>query len=339
MEIVKHRSLLIWLLSGCFLIFLMVIIGGITRLTHSGLSIVEWKFAGSLPPMNEMDWQILFEKYQHSPEYKLINSDFTIGDFKNIFWLEYIHRMIGRLTGLVFILPLTWFFIRRKISKEFFPKIAFLLFLGFCQGLLGWAMVKSGLNKVPHVSHYLLAAHLSLAFTTFGFTLWFALGLAFPMKLKGAGKNFRTLLILTLILVSTQIIYGAFVAGLHAGLLFPTFPKMGENWIAPEVYFMHPMWKNIFENGAGVQFVHRILAFTIVIMTIVIFIKSKNLELSGTSRKIIFTLGVAVFLQFCLGLLTLLLHVPVLMASLHQIGAFILFSVTILVLFRFRQLH
>lgn len=335
----SHRPVLVWLLTGCFLIFAMVIIGGITRLTQSGLSMVEWKFTGSLPPMNEAEWNIQFEKYRHSPEYKLINNNFSLDDFKNIFWWEFIHRFTGRTIGFVFIIPFCWFLIRKKIPPGFLKRIFFLFGLGLFQGMLGWVMVKSGLNKIPHVSPYLLAAHLAMAFTTFGFTFWFALDLLFPQNEIQKSRSMKRKAIFLFILVSLQIIYGALVAGMKAGFLFPQFPKMGSSWIAPEVFFMHPWWRNLLENGAGVQFVHRSLAILIVITTAAILVRSRKMFFSPRTNKIIYALCAIVLLQFALGVATLLLHVPVVVASLHQAGAFLLFSATLLLLHRLYDLR
>jgi cytochrome c oxidase assembly protein subunit 15 len=317
----------------------MVIIGGITRLTQSGLSMVEWKFTGSIPPLNEADWIVQFEKYQRSPEYKLINSGFSLSDFKNIFWWEFIHRLIGRTIGFVFIIPFCWFLIRKKIPPGFLQKIFFLFGLGLSQGILGWVMVKSGLNKIPHVSHYLLAAHLATAFATFGFTFWFALDLLFPGNEIRKSRSLKRKTIVLLVLVSVQIIYGAFVAGMKAGSLFSNFPKMGNHWIAPEVFSMHPWWKNALENGAGVQFIHRILAVLIVFITTTIFIQSRKLLLPAHMNKIVYVLCGTVLLQFILGVSTLVLHVPVVIASFHQVGAFFLFSAALLLLHRLYYLR
>ncbi len=338
MNRIAHRAVIVWLLTGCFLIFVMVLIGGITRLTQSGLSMVEWKFTGSIPPLNEAEWNIQFEKYRSSPEYKLVNSHFSLGDFKNIFWWEFIHRLTGRTIGFVFVIPFCWFMARKKFPPGFLKKIFFLFVLGLSQGMLGWIMVKSGLNKVPHVSHYLLATHLATAFLTFGFTFWFALDLLFPKNEIRKSRSLKRKTILLLVLVSFQIIYGAFVAGMKAGTLFPGFPKMGEYWIAPEVFSMQPWWKNVLENGAGVQFIHRILAVFIVITTTIIFIHSRKLFFPARMNNIIYVLCGTVLLQFILGVSTLLLHVPVVIASLHQVGAFFLFSVTILLFHRLNYL-
>lgn len=338
MKISPHRGLIVWLLSGCFLIFTMVLVGGITRLTHSGLSMVEWKFTGSLPPSDQQEWNTLFEKYKRSPEYKLINTNFTLENFKHIFWWEFIHRMIGRTIGFVFIIPFCWFLIRKKIPQGFPKKFLLLAGLGLLQGFLGWFMVKSGLDKVPHVSHYFLAAHLLTAFTTFGFTLWFALDLIFPLKEKRKSRSLKRKMIFLLAIVIVQIIFGAFVAGLKAGFIFSDFPKMDGHWIAPEVFSMHPFWKNLLENAAGVQFIHRIFAILIVVSTTIIFIQSRKLFFPPHMKKIIYTLCFAVILQFILGVSTLIFHVPIVIASLHQVGAFFLFSSLVLLVHRLHKL-
>lgn len=323
-----RKAIAAWLLTGCLLIFLMVLLGGITRLTQSGLSMVDWKITGSLPPMSDAAWEAEFSKYRQSPEFRLVNAHFTVGEFRKIFWWEYVHRMTGRLTGLVFLLPFAWFTIRKKFPKGFFAKSLVLFGLGACQGLLGWIMVKSGLDKVPHVSHYLLAAHLAMAFTTFGFTFWFVLDLFYPGK-KRQSAFLRKPAVLLLFLVGVQVIYGAFLAGLKGGYLFPTFPMMGDAWIAPEVFGQTPGWKNVLENGAGVQFIHRVLATLVVLLTGVIVYRSRKLAPGALPRKIAGWLAGAVMLQFTLGVLTLLFHVPVAIASAHQAGAFLLLSLSI----------
>lgn len=334
MNIIENRPVIAWLFTGCFLIFSMVIIGGITRLTQSGLSMVEWKFTGSLPPSTAQEWNTRFEKYRKSPEARLINKNFTVEDFKHIFWWEYIHRFLGRAIGIVFILPFLWFWIRKKIPPGFYGKIILLFGLGLSQGILGWIMVKSGLNKIPHVSHFLLAAHLATAFTTFGFTFWFALELLFPVKEIRKSRSFNREVRILFFLVSLQIIYGAFVAGLKAGLIFSTFPRMEDHWVAPEVFSRDSWWENMISNPAGVQFIHRVLALLIVAMVAHICFRARKLCFSAQLKKILIALCAAITLQFSLGVTTLLFQVPVVIASMHQAGAFLLFSITLLLLHR-----
>jgi cytochrome c oxidase assembly protein subunit 15 len=328
-----HKHLIIWLLTGCLLIYLMVIIGGITRLTHSGLSMVEWSPTGSLPPMNEADWNTEFTKYKQSPEYLLINHHFSLADFKNIYLWEFYHRFTGRLIGIVFIIPFIWFIVRKKFPEGFLKKSLVLLALGALQGLLGWYMVKSGLVKNPHVSHYRLAAHLITAFTTFGFTFWYALDLVYPEK-RTESTGFKNLIRLLLTLVVIQITYGAFVAGLKAGYIYPTFPMMGNDWLPDDVWLLQPVWKNFVEGAIGVQFIHRCLAYVVTLCVVVIYLRAKNSPVNLLQKKLVNALLFIVLMQFMLGMFTLLMGVPVSLASLHQTGAFFLFSCTLFLLHR-----
>ncbi len=330
-----NKPIILWLFTGCLLIYLMVIVGGITRLTHSGLSMVEWSPTGSLPPLNEADWNVEFDKYKQSPEYKLINAHFTLDDFKSIYLWEFYHRFIGRLIGIVFIVPFLWFLFRKKFPEGFVKKTVVLLLLGALQGLIGWYMVKSGLVKNPHVSHYRLATHLITAFITFGFTFWYALDLMYPAHTP-SNRSFTNWVRILLLVVVIQIIYGAFVAGLKAGYIYPTFPKMGEDWLPQNAWLMEPLWKNFTEGPIGVQFVHRCLAYLVVILTAIVFLRARKINLNSLQLRIVNFLAFIVLAQFLLGLLTLLMGVPVVIASLHQTGAFFLFSFTLLLLHRLK---
>ena len=207
----KNGWIIFWLLTGCFLIYVMVMIGGITRLTNSGLSMVEWSATGNLPPLNETEWLGQYEKYKQSPEYKVINCNFSLSDFKQIFWWEYIHRFVGRSIGIIFLFPFFYFWLAKKFPNGFIPKMILLLFLGALQGLVGWLMVKSGLVKNPHVSHYRLTLHLTTALTLLGFTFWFALDLLYPEKEKIGNIPIKRGILALLGLIIIQIIYGAFV--------------------------------------------------------------------------------------------------------------------------------
>ena len=243
------------------IIFILVIVGGITRLTDSGLSMVNWSlFMGAVPPLNEIEWQETFNLYKQSPEFKKINFNYTLEDFKYIFFWEYIHRMIARALGLVFIIPFIYFLIKKWLNRKLIFQSIILFLLGSLQAFFGWWMVKSGLVDKPDVSHYRLAIHLITAFLTCSYTLWVALHIALPSFGKENKKIFVNFSIL-LILVIVQIIYGAFIAGLKAGKLYPTWPKMGEEWL-PESVFLNA--------GAQAQFIHRILAIVIIFFTIYI---------------------------------------------------------------------
>jgi cytochrome c oxidase assembly protein subunit 15 len=309
----------------------MVIIGGITRLTHSGLSITEWNLImGTIPPLNDADWQDAFQKYQQTPEFQKINFDMPLEEFKYIFFWEFIHRFIGRMIGVVFLIPFIYFVARKRFDKEMMRKALFLFLLGGLQGVIGWYMVYSGLQNDPHVSHYRLAMHLITAFITFGFTLWFALDLIYPInKEYSVHTKDNTLYKLTKIIlgiVCVQIIYGAFVAGLHAGKVYTTFPKMGEEWIASAVNAMQPMWRNFTENLAGVQFIHRTIAWLLVTLTGMYWFISTRFDLSKRQRNAITILVCVLVYQFLLGVFTLIYSVPVTLGVLHQMGAFFLFT-------------
>lgn len=334
-----NKKVVYWLLIGCILIFIMVVVGGITRLTHSGLSISNYKLiSGTIPPMNDAEWEVAFDLYKQYPEYQKLNNQFTIQDFKDIYFWEWLHRVIGRFIGLVFLLPFLYFLITKQLSKATVKKVIILLCLGAFQGFLGWYMVKSGLVDNPDVSHYRLAAHLTTAFITFAYTFWVALDLIFPQK-KNINKSFRNLVRWGLVILILQIIYGAFVAGLDAGFIHNHWPLMSESKFIHETVYteQNPVYKNFIEGKSGVQFVHRILAFVVVGFIISIYIKSKKMRLSSHQSKGINTLLIMVGVQFLLGVLTILLQVPVWLGVAHQIGAFFLLSAMTFTLHRFSK--
>ncbi len=332
----QHKAIIIWLLTGCALIFIMVAIGGLTRLTHSGLSMVEWNLFGSNPPSSQADWEILFDKYKQYPEYQLVNFNFSLEEFKTIFYWEYGHRMFGRLIGLVFIIPFFWFLIRKKINKSLLPKLVILLCMGAFQGLLGWYMVKSGLKANPDVSHYRLAMHLTTAFLTFGYTFWVALGLIYPKSERASNHVLKRGFQFLFPVVVLQIIWGAYIAGLNAGKVYNAWPKMGEKWIADGVTAMQPWYLNFVEGLAGVQFIHRYLAYLVVGLILFLFWKAKKMQLSSSQKCGVNSLVIAVSVQFVLGVVTLLYAVPVSLGLLHQLGAFVLLGSVIYSLHRFR---
>jgi cytochrome c oxidase assembly protein subunit 15 len=332
----KNKAIILWLLTGCSLIFIMVAIGGITRLTHSGLSMVEWNLFGSTPPSSQQEWEVLFDKYKQYPEYQMINFNFSLDEFKSIFFWEYAHRMFGRTIGLVFILPFLWFVIRKKVSKTLLPRLVILLCLGGFQGLLGWYMVKSGLKANPDVSHYRLAMHLTTAFLTFAYTFWVALGLIYPKAEKAITHPLKRGFQLLFPVVIIQIVWGAYVAGLNAGKVYNSWPKMGDSWIADGVMAMQPWYLNFLEGLAGVQFIHRYLAYVVVALILFLFWKARKTELSTSQKWGVNSLVIAVSFQFVLGIVTLLYAVPVSLGLFHQLGAFILLGTVIFSLHRFR---
>ena len=319
------KSVIIWLLSGCFLIFLMVVLGGITRLTGSGLSITEWNLVmGAVPPTNDAQWQEAFDKYKQIPQYQKLNYDFELSDFKRIFFWEYLHRLVGRLIGIVFLVPFLYFLWKKKLDKPWIRKCLFLFVLGGLQGFLGWFMVKSGLTERTSVSHYRLAFHLLAAFATFGFTYWYALQLISERN-ESARKRASALKYL-LALVFLQITYGAFTAGLHAGRVANTFPTMDGEWIPSGINSMSPGYMNMFENLLTVQFIHRMLAYTIFIFVITLWWKARKEKNSSTQRRTMNVCALAVSVQLLLGIFTVLYHVPVALGTLHLVGGFFLYS-------------
>ncbi len=321
----SDRVVVIWLLIGAFLVATMVILGGITRLTQSGLSMVEWKLImGSVPPMNHAEWQTTFEKYQEFPEYKKLNLHYTLADFKSIFWWEYSHRLLGRVIGIVFLIPFIFFLIKKKLDKSLTRKLVFILLMGAFQGFLGWFMVKSGLVNNPHVSHYRLAAHLGTAFFLFGYIFHLALSIGWPTNTKIKIPHYRQLLRLLLAGIIVQIVFGAFVAGLKAGLFYTTFPTMNGAWMPAiiEEMFAKDGWSSLVNTVASVQFVHRWLGVGLwisIILTGVVYEPS----MAGKIRTSYALLLGAVSLQAILGILTLLLSVPILIGVLHQFGALV----------------
>lgn len=308
----KYKAIINWLFLGYFLILLMVIIGGITRLTGSGLSMADWKpIMGAIPPLNEADWQEKFELYKATPEFKIINKDFNLEDFKSIFWWEFIHRDLGRLIGLIFIFPFLLFWIQGRFDKKLLQKMFIILTLGAFQGLLGWYMVSSGLDKIPHVSHYRLAAHFVTALSAMLYIFWVAISLIYPYSTpnKTINKQGKRLFVLVLL----QIIFGAFTAGLKAG--FGNF-----DFIA--IFSIPNQIKDWFNHGESVLFVHRYIGLFILIYATYIFFRTKKednvLPHQKTAILVVYAL---ILLQVSLGISTLLLAVPISLAVLHQVVA------------------
>ena len=333
------QPVILWLLSGCLLIFLMVVVGGITRLTGSGLSITEWKpIMGAVPPMSDEEWNIAFEKYKQIPQYQIVNSHFTISDFKQIFFWEYLHRLIARFIGVVFLIPFAWFVIKKKLSPAMMKRSLFLFGLGGLQGFIGWYMVSSGLQDLTSVSHIRLAVHLITAFITFGFTLYFALELIDPRPAgESEGRKHLNFVRLLFGLIIIQIMYGAFVAGLHAGKIHTTFPLMSGQVIPSDILSYPSFLKNVFDNPVTVQFIHRFFAFAIVFLTGWLWLSSRKSILTGGQTKSINYLLIALSIQFILGVVTLLTAVNIPIALLHQAGAFFLFSAGVFSLFQFTR--
>lgn len=333
-----NKAVIYWLLTGGFLIFIMVVIGGITRLTDSGLSISNYRLiTGTIPPIGDQEWQEAFDLYKQHPEFNAYNNHFNIEDFKSIYFWEWLHRVIGRSIGMVFIIPFFYFLIRKQLTKSTIKKCLILLSLGAFQGFLGWYMVKSGLVDMPDVSHYRLAAHLVTAFITFAATLWVALDLIYPNR-KPANNPMRNLILGSYVVIIIQIIYGAFIAGLKAGLLHNHWPLMNEGaFMHHTVYVLDPFYKNLIENPSGIQFVHRIIAYIVVLLIFIIWKKSKKFNLTTLQKQGVNSLLVLVLLQFSLGVFTLIYQVPLWLGVAHQVGAFFLLTSITFTLHRFSR--
>lgn len=298
---------------------------------------------GSVPPLNDAMWQERFAKYQLSPEFQKVNFTMTLEEFKPIFLWEYIHRMIGRGMMYVFAIGFVYFLIKKKITKNMWPGFVLLFLMGAMQAVIGWWMVYSGLQKQPAVSHYRLATHLLSAFTLFAFTFWFALRLMYPKEqvVETEGKKLRIATLVFFFVLILQIVYGAFTAGyaegdntkIRPGHIFNTWPKMGDSWIAEQVYMKEGFLENILENPSGIQFVHRTMAVLVVLLIGFIWNRSNKLNLSKEQNLGITLLVYGVTIQFILGVLTLIYGVPVIMGALHQSGAFFLFLSSIYLIF------
>lgn len=319
------RAIALWLLACCAMIFLMVVIGGVTRLTESGLSITEWKpVAGVIPPLTERDWTAEFERYRQIPQYRAIHPDMTLAEFKTIFFWEYLHRLWGRLIGVVFAAPFLWFLWKRQISRALAPKLAGLFLLGGLQGALGWYMVKSGLADRIEVSQYRLVAHLVAAVAIYLAALWVALDLLAPRE--GGSAVVGRWLTLLLGLAALTLIAGGFVAGLRAGYVYNSFPLMNGYVIPPDYGAGLPWYRAPFESLAAAQLDHRVLAELTWLAAGTLWLWSLRLGLTPRLRAALHVLAAVATLQAALGVATLLLVVPIPLAAAHQAGAILLLT-------------
>ena len=335
-----QRSIAVWLLACCVLVFAMVVVGGVTRLTNSGLSIVEWQpIIGTLPPLSQSDWEVVFEKYHQTPQYKKVNQGMSLDEFKGIFWWEYFHRLLGRGIGLAFFIPFVYFVARKGIDRPLGLKLAGIFLLGGLQGAMGWYMVKSGLVDNPHVSQYRLTAHLGLAFIIYAAMLWVALGLLFPKgSLHGDERlqNLRRFSRGLTTLIFIMILSGGFVAGIRAGLAYNTFPLMNGQFIPTDIFILEPWYRNFFDNMATVQFDHRMIAWMLAFLVPLFWFRSRQLPLPPSTRLACNLLLIMLAVQISLGIATLLLVVPLHLAAAHQGGAVLLFTAALWVSHRLR---
>ena len=311
-----------WLYVVAGLIVLMVLVGGVTRLTDSGLSITEWKpIHGVIPPLSDADWEEEFAKYRQIPEYQEINAGMTLDAFKTIFWWEWMHRMFGRLIGLAVLAPLIFFWATRRIERRLVPKIALMLVLGGVQGAVGWWMVASGLSERVDVSQYRLATHLTLAFAILAYVLWVARGITpAPPGFRPAPASLRRLAGVVLVLIFVQVFLGGLVAGLDAGLTYNTWPLMDGRLAPAGMYTTVPLWRDFFENIATVQFNHRMAAYAVFLVALALAWGARRVMPHSSAARHALVLAGLVFLQAAIGIATLIAGVPLALALLHQLG-------------------
>ncbi len=321
LDVEAQKPVVAWLTLVGLMVFCMIIVGGATRLTHSGLSIVEWEpLVGTIPPLDQEDWDEVFDEYKTSPEYQQVNFGMSLDEFKVIFWWEYFHRLLGRLIGLVFFIPLLYFAIRRKINGSLAKRLFGIFVLGGLQGGMGWYMVASGLVDDPRVSQYRLTAHLGIAFLIFGAIVWTALSVMYPSKTnmsQPVRRMFRFAVAINVI-IFLMVVSGGFVAGIRAGLAYNTWPLMGNSFVPPDIFILTPGWRNFFENMATVQFDHRIIAYVLAVLVPIFWFKVRRRDVSPQTVIATNTLLVLVFTQIVVGISTLLHHVPVTLGVAHQ---------------------
>jgi cytochrome c oxidase assembly protein subunit 15 len=340
----NNRQIAIWLLICAAVIFCMIVLGGVTRLTGSGLSMVEWRpIMGILPPITDAQWDEVFDEYKQTPEYKKVNHRMTRDEFKRIFYPEYFHRVLGRVIGMIFFFPFVFFLWQGKVPPSLTPKLWMLFVLGGLQGLLGWYMVKSGLVDVPRVSQYRLTAHLGLAVIIYAYMIWLAMSLLFYRDYQS--ENYatdrtmqRTSLALS-VLVFFMILSGGLVAGLDAGFAYNTFPLMDGRLFPSGLYNLQPAWLSIFEDITTVQFNHRIFAYCLIVLIVGFAVFSFIRGITGKKRLAVILFLVALILQVLLGIITLLLVVPVSLAAAHQAGAIVLLTASLFTAFCFRYVE
>lgn len=316
-----RRTVAIWLWTVAACLWVMIVLGGVVRLTGSGLSITVWDpIMGAIPPLSHADWEHAFSLYRESPEYKLRNLGMDLGSFQTIFWFEYFHRLLGRFIGVLLGVPLILFVFKRWIDRRLAIRLGLLFLLGALQGFVGWYMVKSGLSDTPRVSHYRLTLHLGLGLLSFAITVWLAIEQSF-----GAIRRGRAVTRALAGFVFLTALSGGLVAGLHAGHAFPTFPLIAGHLIPPGLFAIDPFWRNFLDSALTVQFQHRIFAFSVATFVVVLWWKRRH----STARRAFDLLLAALLVQVTLGILTLLFGVPTPLAAAHQGNAALLIAASL----------
>ena len=335
----NDRAVGVWLLVIGALIGLMVVIGGLTRLTGSGLSITEWHpLTGAFPPLSNADWQAEFDKYRGTSQYELINKGMGLAGFKAIYWWEWSHRFLGRFVGVVFFFPFVYFAWKRRIDRPLVIRLGVILLLGAAQGVLGWWMVESGLQPARVVvSQYRLAAHLGLAIVLFGYILWTAFEVMGTRRTANAAvaARFRNWAIVLTVLIFVQMLLGAFMAGLDAGIAFPTWPTYSGAWIPPGLYGLSPWWLNHFENPAMVHFQHRNVGYVVAALAVWLYVAMRRAGADRPARMAGIHVVLVTALQVALGIVTVVSFVSLPVAALHQICALALFGTALWLVYAF----
>jgi heme a synthase len=323
------RAVRRWLVAVALCVVATLVIGGATRLTESGLSIVEWKpVTGTIPPLSDAAWRAEFDKYQAIPQFQALNRGMALAEFKTIYWWEWAHRMAARLTGAAFLLPFLWFLWRGRIEAALRPRLWAIFGLGALQGAIGWWMVASGLEHRVDVSQYRLALHLTLACVVYAAIVWTAVRLK-PAQLREAPARLRAGALGLLALVLVQIYLGALVAGLDAGLIYNTWPLIDGHVVPPasELFAGKPLWRNLFENRLTVQFDHRMMAYLLLLAALLHAIDAARLPFGGPARRGAWALVAAILVQAALGIVTLLYQAPLALALLHQATAILVLTI------------
>ncbi|MEH6528112.1 MAG: COX15/CtaA family protein [Sneathiella sp.] len=330
----SQKLIVSWLILVAILVFAMIVLGGVTRLTNSGLSMTDWKpVTGWLPPLSDQAWTAEFDRYKAFPEYQQVNKGMSLSEFKGIYAFEFSHRVLGRVIGLAFFIPFVLFLVFRRIRGPLVPRLTFLFILGGLQGGMGWFMVKSGLVDDPDVSHYRLTAHLALASLIYSVILWTVFDLLRPVKNRRSQEpgSARFWSIALLALISLQILIGGFVAGLNAGFVFNDWPLMAGHFVPEELLYMQPWYVNFLENPAAVQFTHRMVAYAVAAVSVLLYLISRSQNIELAVRSSISYLLIVVFIQIFIGILTLLYVVPVSLGALHQAGGIIVLTFSLFV--------
>ena len=331
-----HKPLMIWLLLLTIMVFLIVVIGGLTRLTDSGLSMVDWRpLLGTIPPLNQSQWLKVFNDYQQTPEFMYVNKNMTLDEFKYIFWWEWFHRFFARLIGIVFIFPFFYFYFKRYLNSFFYKRFAIIFGLGLVQATVGWWMVKSGLQNDPYVSPYRLTFHLSNAIIIYALLLWTSIEYFHLKSINFINIKSKKFLILTsIILVFITILSGGFMAGSHAGQSFNTYPLMNGKIIPDDIYLAEMGILNLFENTVTINFNHRWIATLTFVYTFSLFLYLFISKINRLQKSIIVLVLLILSLQFFLGVMALLSNVAIQYASLHQTNSLLLLSILLLAYFK-----